>query len=87
MKRHDSQNGFSLLEVGVIIVVLALVGFIGFRVWTATHQPEDQQVAQTSGDNAPEIRKTADLDTANQALDSREVDASSLEQLDNELDY
>ena len=89
MKLRNSEKGFSIVEVGLMVAVLALIGFIGFRVWSANQDTATTEtVAQTPSSNeAPQIKKAADLDTASKALDSRELDSSSLDQLDSELNY
>lgn len=88
MARFISQKGFSAVEAGLMVAVIVLVGFIGYRVWSATSQSEQPPVAvETRTEEVPEIKQPADLDKAVAALDERQLDDAALDQLDAELNY
>jgi hypothetical protein len=82
------QNGFALIEGILIVVVLAIVGFVGYQAYShliAQNSPKATSVA--SGTPSPSaapvtIQKKADLANAATALDSVSLDDSDSSQLD-----
>lgn len=89
MAYHTSQKGFSMVEAGLIVLVFALISFVGFRVWSANQPVQSAQpVAQTqSAASVPQVKKAADLDVASKVMDAQQLDNSSLNALDAQLNY
>jgi Tfp pilus assembly protein PilE len=85
MKR---QNGFTVVEGALIVVVVAIAVAVGYLAYTnlVTHKPaETAAVASESSSPSPAaitVQKKADLDTASSALDSVSLDDSDSSQLD-----
>lgn len=79
-RRH--AKGFSVVEVGLIVAVIAVIGGLGF-VFYNKWQASQQTQASTSTSKpalssvAPTITKTADLDKAASVLNSTDVTSSS----------
>lgn len=81
MKR---THGFSVVEVGLVIAVIAILGGLGFvfyNKWAAsqakTAQTSTTQSATTAATTAPTITKASDLDKAASTLDSTDVTSSA----------
>ena len=83
---RKNQSGFSLVEVCVIVVVLVLVGFVGYTVvnrsndksqTTPTSQASKQSATANDVAEAPAVASTDDLNTAASTLDSMDVDSQS----------
>lgn len=77
------QSGFAALEVLLAVVVVAVLGFTAFTYFN--RQSAGDATAKVPA--APQITATADLTTAETALDQLDIDASSLDsaELDTEL--
>lgn len=85
--KHIRTQGFSVVEILLVIVVLAIIGLLGYMFLTrsqmaATNHSDTSEVA------APEIKQTADLDTAQSVVDSTDPDTAldDLDQLDKEAE-
>lgn len=76
------QSGFSVIEVIITLVIIAAIGGAGYYLYsqraddTANTQNSSQSTAATGVAEAPAINATADLTTAEQALDQTNLDAS-----------
>lgn len=69
------QAGFHLLEAAVVILVIAALGFAGYRVWKlGQHTNPTGKTSQQV--TAPAINTSKDLDSAD----------STIDQLDNSAD-
>lgn len=96
MKSLHQQNGFSVVELVIVIAVLAVVGAVGYTVknrQTAVTTPVSSTSAVTGSakatnvGTAPTIQTTSDLDTAAATLDQNDPGStynSDLGQLDTE---
>lgn len=89
---NNKSTGFSLVEILLVVAVVALLGFIGFRVWDANSGQNNRPAATTtqedgSRDDAPVINDASDLDKANRALDETDVEGNSSTQLESEVAY
>jgi cytoskeletal protein RodZ len=87
MKKN--QSGFAVLELVLLVVVVGIIGVVGWKVMSMNKSTNDS--ASSTGttkttaaesisgvpDTVPEIKKTADLDTASKTLDSTDPDGSS----------
>jgi len=87
---HSSQSGFSIIELVIIVAVVGLGGFLGYTYFAK----QKAQVADTASSQArtadvsaaPAVNTTADLTTAEKALDATTVGSTSdSSQLDAEL--
>lgn len=94
MKISKNQLGFSAVEIVLVLAIVGLFGFVGYKVYsqqqTKTADNSSQNVEQSATANdvpsAPQIKTTDDLTKAEKTLDSTSVDGSNdSSQLDNEL--
>jgi len=84
------QSGFAVLEVLLLVVVVAILGYTA-----VTYIGRQQASTDTTGSTAatatvpaaPQVSSTADLTTAENVVDQMDVDANSTDssQLDSEL--
>ena len=92
MKIRKNQLGVAAVEGLLILVILVLIGLVGYKV-TQTRNSVDQSnnvidsqtTGQTVQDSVPAINNAADLNKASQALDKVNpddsgADSSSLDQ-------
>lgn len=86
---HNKTAGFHVVEMLLIVAIIAVLGFVGWRVWEA--QTSTQQVetapSQSEPAQAPEVNNTSDLDEASSTLDNVNLDDSDkeLSELEKEL--
>jgi len=81
------QSGFHVVELALILVVVGLIGLVGYKVMHYS-KPSSQPAAQTvqhSAGSAPAIKAAADLNTASATVDqldtaSAQADMDSIEQ-------
>ena len=96
MKKYN-QRGIAAIETVLILVIVALVGFVGYKVYT-TKQNTDKasqnsvaagaSVAKSSlSATVPEMNSTNDLTSAQSTLDQTNPDDSTadLDQLSSQL--
>lgn len=73
----NNQKGFGAVEVLLVIVLLAIIGFLGWRFYTNqdkdsnTQEPTSQT---TETDQVPEVNSSSDLDEAEDYLKSSDID-------------
>lgn len=79
------QSGFAVLEIVLVLVVVAVLGFTAFTYFNNRQAGNEAATANVAA--APQITSTADLTTAETALDQLDIDANTLDsaQLDAEL--
>jgi len=88
----QSQSGFAVIELAIVVVVLAVLGGTSYFVW---HQHHDKNklmptasttVAPPSGDkssdttstpSAPQVNNASDLNSAMQALNQTDLAANN----------
>lgn len=87
MKTKNSQ-GFSVVEILLVVVIVAVLGFVGWRVWDTQFNKPATDTAQTNTVEAPAVEKASDLDEAAKAVDDINLDSSDAEltELEKELD-
>lgn len=96
MKLRTNQSGFSIVEVIVVIVALAVIGLLGYTFYNSqVGKPASSDQASSSQSasandvkTAPEITDTAGLDQAAATLDQTDPSGGSNDdtsQLDAEL--
>lgn len=88
MKSLKSQTGFAVVEIVLAVVILALVGFVGYKVYDArkdlsiteqSTQQSDSQSTASDVKSAPAIKTVSDLDTALTILDETNPGGSNLD--------
>lgn len=83
LTKNSRQNGFSIVEAVIVVGVLALVVFIGWRAYEANQAKEDMN-AQTaaplvtnpngSQSELPQVAKKEDLQAAAAFLNDASID-------------
>jgi hypothetical protein len=48
MKKHINEDGFHLIMIPLLIVVVAIIGFAGWYVWNRNHKSTNNQVSTSS---------------------------------------
>ena len=95
MKKSLNQFGFSVAEGFLLLVLAAIVGLVGYKVYSA-HNTLDSQYQRASASTqagqseiaaVPVIKTTSDLDKAEQALNQQSPDDSNsdLSQMDDQV--
>jgi prepilin-type N-terminal cleavage/methylation domain-containing protein len=84
--KYSKQNGFSIVETLIVLLVIAVLGFVGYKVYsrqhdnkattTASSQPASSATANDVA-KAPDIKTTGDLDKAAATLDQTDPAASN----------
>ena len=69
------QSGFSVVEVIIVVAVLALIGFLGWRLMTG----QSESTKTSSNDNtqqteAPAVKSKDDLKDAEEYLSNKDID-------------
>lgn len=83
--RRTNQNGFSIVEVLLVLVVVAVLGFVGYKVYSRQHDSSATTASsQSTGSatandvaSAPDVKSTSDLDKAATTLDQTDPAASN----------
>ena len=81
------NKGFSIVEVLLIVLVLALAGFLSWKVWDVMNTPKssDQTTQQQSTDD--EVKSAEDLDKVDKTLDDTNLEGDEATQLDAETSF
>lgn len=80
------NTGFSIVELAVVVVVVSLIGFLGYTFYAKQQTKVASTTPVATVPAAPEINTAADLTTAEKALDSTAgANSSDSAQLDSEL--
>lgn len=91
MKNNSRSAGFGLIEIVLVVVVLALIGLIGYRVWDANVNKSAQTSEQRSNENAedevPEINNSKDLDKAEETLNNVNIDGTEEAELNEQTNF
>lgn len=74
MKLNKNHYGFGAVEVILILAVLGLVGFLGWRLYEANKAPEVETANSTTSDDVPAIEKAEDLDAAADTMHNQKID-------------
>jgi len=83
---RKNENGFGIVEILLIVVAIVIVGLLGWRFFGASNDIKTEQSVQMDKE-APAVTKAADLDTADAALESTDVEGSASEQLYTETNF
>ncbi len=93
MNFRKNQAGFSAVELLIVVVIVGLLGFVGYMVYgkqqdknnaVDTSQNSSRQESANDVPEAPEIKSTSDLDKASATLDNVDTNNDSSE-LDKEV--
>ena len=81
------QNGFTIVEAVVIVVIIGIVGGVGYMAYTNFVAPTPATVTNVIPSASPAatpvtVNSTADLESANTALDAVSIDDADTKQLD-----
>ena len=96
MKTRKGSLGFTAVEGILIVVILALIGFVGYKVYSTRSSTDKITSETTTGSQQSAgpslvpgvINSVSDLDKAQQALDNSDTssqDNSDTAQLDSQL--
>lgn len=84
---RKTQNGFTLIEVMVVILIIGIIGVIGWRVYDANvNKPVANQTSEPLHTTA-KFQNTSDLDKAAQTLDNTDIVGDYDQQLDTQTDF
>ncbi|CAN5663182.1 hypothetical protein BH23PAT1_BH23PAT1_2750 [soil metagenome] len=73
--KKNNQEGFSAVAGLLVIVVLALIGFAGWRVLGNQEANNTEQTTSSEQQNdAPEVNDEQDLEEAENYLDDQDID-------------
>jgi hypothetical protein len=72
MNNKLKQAGFGVVEFILVVAVLSLAGFIGWRVYDQ-NKPVDSDTTQTESSDTP-IERAEDLDAEVDALNDQDID-------------
>ncbi len=75
------QSGFALIEGVLILVIVGIIGFTGYRVWQAQTDVNNASKSAAANDTlvAPvaAISSSADLDKATSSLDQTDLNSDA----------
>ena len=85
---RGARNGFTLIEIMIVVLVIGIVGVIGWRVYDANvNKPTANQTGMPTSSEAAKIQNTSDLDKATQTLDNTDVAGNYESELNTETDF
>ncbi len=94
MGTKQNQLGFSAVELIIVVVIVSLLGYAGFTVYSRqqdkkandTNQVAEQSAVADDVPSAPEVNSTEDLTTAQNTLNQTNLDdTSDSSRLDTEM--
>lgn len=70
------KKGFSTLETVLMVIIIVLVGFVGWYVYKQrqNNSGSDIQPTETQSQTVPEIKEPGDLDDAQKLLDDADIE-------------
>lgn len=87
--KKQSQSGFAVVELVVVVVILAAIAGVGYYIWnshktntpaasnTSTTSSLGYQSPTTSTPTAPQVNSASDLNSAMSALNQTSVSSSN----------
>lgn len=90
------QNGFTIVEGVIIVVVIAIAGVVGYVAWnkfaakddnTASVSTKTTSTKTSEEQEATPIKSSADLDKATSTLNSTSLDDSDATAAENQADF
>jgi prepilin-type N-terminal cleavage/methylation domain-containing protein len=79
MRAQRTQAGFHIIELLITMVVLGVLGFIGYRLWTTYSAPKTASISpapSASVPAVPQITTSKDLDSATNTLNQLDTSAN-----------
>ena len=76
MKISDNQAGASHIVALFAVLVIAAVGFVGYRVLNSNSDTADSTTLSSSSKEPATIKSKADFNAASKSLDNTAVDSS-----------
>jgi len=83
MRARTNQSGFSVVELVVVLVIVALLGAAGYVVYNrhANSKPAATAASQSATANdvptAPEVNSSSELDQEQSVLDQTDISSSN----------
>lgn len=77
MKIINNNSGFSLIPVLLLIAIVAITGFVGWRVYDTQKTSDNSSLSTPTTSQASEqpINTKADIDKEQNTLDSSNIDS------------
>ncbi len=90
MKLHSSQDGFSVFELVLVVIVLGIIAIAGLRLLNANNNlaTTTGSTAASPTQKAPAVKSTSDLDKAQNTLNQNDpttTNSSDNNQLNSQL--
>ena len=80
--KASSRKGFSLVEIVLVVVFVAVIGLVSYKFWSASNSKSTTASAPATAADVATVKKAADLDTVSKQLDSVDVAGSFEKELD-----
>lgn len=80
MSRKYKQKGFSVVEIFAVVVIVALIGSVGYRVYSSRSTDESNETAQsesTTEKSSEVIESKDDLNEATKNLQEKDIDTEN----------
>jgi prepilin-type N-terminal cleavage/methylation domain-containing protein len=75
MNRHNnSQSGFTIIEVVLVVVVLAIIGFLGWRFLSSQVTTDKTNDESSQQQEPPIVKSSDDLKSAEDFLNDTEIE-------------
>ncbi|MBA2279048.1 hypothetical protein H0V99_01220 [Candidatus Saccharibacteria bacterium] len=71
---NNKQSGFAAIEALVIVLVVGVLAFAGWKVYDSRNNSAPATTASNS-DSTPAVQKADDLDAANDYLNDQDIDS------------
>lgn len=82
---RKNEKGFGVIEVLLIIGVVAVIGLLGWTFWNANNG--NSSISDQKAVQAPAVKSSEDLNTADKALDATDVVGTDSQQLDAQTNF
>ncbi len=85
-----SNKGFSIVEILLVIAILVIFGFVGWKAWDTffnNKTAETTQNQQIDTDSAPSVTDNSGLDASSSTLDATTIDNTESTQLDAQTNF
>jgi prepilin-type N-terminal cleavage/methylation domain-containing protein len=81
------NKGFSIVEIVIVLAIVGLIGVLAWRFWDASQTSPADTSTESTTQTAPNVNSDADLNKADQSLDSTDVEGSESQQLDTQTSF